>query len=174
MRTLRILFGAVIDLTIFGISLPWLTIATGRLLDRIFFPSARLDGPFFDLLGAALLLAGAAWLGWAWLLLVRDGRGHITELFGLNISPVTERLVTRGPFAVHRHPICLGYLAILAGIALMLGIFSALAVVIPLLLGLTHVYLRRFEEPCLLARFAGDYRAYASRVPMFWPKRRGN
>jgi len=168
-RIFRIILGACIDLTIFGVSIPWITIVAGKNLDAALFAAINLDSMFFDLIGIALIVMGAGWFSWASLLLIRDGHGYLTELFCIEISPVTERLITEGPFAVHRHPICVGYLAILAGVSFLLGVFGALVVVIPLLLFLTYIYLRLFEEPCLKRRFGSDYQVYAERVHLFWP-----
>jgi hypothetical protein len=50
-----------------------------------------------DIMGIVSIVAGAAWLLWAWYLLVREGHGYLTELFRMEISPVTDRLVTSGP-----------------------------------------------------------------------------
>lgn len=171
MRILRIIFGACIDLTIFGALIPWITIKAGKSLDAAFFVFVNLDYLFFDLIGTALIVLGAGWLSWACVLLIKDGHGYMTELFCIRISPVTEHLVTRGPFALHRHPICIGYLAILSGFSSLLGVFGALVVVIPLLFSLTYMYLRLFEEPCLLNRFSSDYQVYAERVHIFLPAR---
>ena len=171
-RIFRIILGACIDLTIFGVLIPWLTITAGKGLDAALFAAIDLGSRFFDLIGIAFIVVGAGWFSWASLLLIRDGHGYLTELFCIEISPVTERLVIEGPFAVHRHPICIGYLAILSGFSFLFGVLGALVVVIPLLLLLTYIYLRLFEEPCLQRRFGSDYRAYAERVHLFWPARR--
>lgn len=169
MRIWRIILGVVIDVAIFGALIPWATIRAGKILDIAFFASVDLDHLFFDLAGIACIVMGGGWLSWASLLLIRDGHGYLTELFGIRISPVTDRVVTRGPFAVHRHPICVGYLAILAGISLLLGVFGALVLLIPGLLALTYLYLRLFEEPGLRRRLGSAYQKYEERVSMFLP-----
>ena len=171
MRTFRIILGMGLDLLVFGLLVPGATILGGKQLDAVF-PALRLTHLLFDLLGIALIVSGAVWLFWAARLLITEGRGFLTELFGFRISPVPERLVTRGPFAVHRHPICIGYLAMLAGFSLILGSAGSLVVAVPLLLFLTYLYLRLFEEPALRKRFGADYQLYAGRVPLFWPAKR--
>ncbi len=138
------------------------------MFDTAFSLSLNLNAFLFDILGIALIVSGAAWLFWAWYLLVRRGRGYMTELFGIEISPVTERLVTGGPFSVHRHPVCVGYLLILAGIGLVSGSLGLTALGVPLLLALVYLYLRLFEEPALQRRFGYDYEAYSGRVPCFF------
>lgn len=172
MKMIRILLGGCLDLIIFGLLVPRWTIGAGRLLDAAFLPALPLDFPVFDLLGAALFIAGAGWLLWAFSLLITVGRGYMTELFGLRISPVTGRLVDRGPYALHRHPVSIGYLAMLCGTGLVLGSPGTVLVGGPLLLALGYLYLRLFEEPCLKKRLGNDYRQYAERVPIFFPFRR--
>ncbi|MCF8062336.1 MAG: ABC transporter permease [Deltaproteobacteria bacterium] len=172
MRVLRIALGACIDLALFGLVVPWAAIKAGRLLDGTLLSGLRFDHPALDACGFALTASGGAWLAASWFLLVRQGRGHATELFCVEVAPVTEQLVARGPFAVHRHPMCVGYLVLLLGIGLVIGSPGTALMVVPALLLLTYVYLRVFEEPCLEKRFGAAYRHYAERVPMLLPLRR--
>ncbi len=169
MRTFRIILGTLVDLALFGLFVPWATVRVGRMLDAAYPLSLNLNRLIPDIIGVALIVSGAAWLLWAWVLLVRDGHGYMTELFGVEISPVTERLVESGPFAVHRHPVCVGYLLAIAGLGMVIGSPGVVAVCVPLLLYLTYVYLRLFEEPALQRRFGQDYESYSGRVHMFFP-----
>jgi putative ABC transport system permease protein len=171
-RTVRIILGVCVDLIIFGALVPWAAIRGGRVLDRLFPLSLNLNRLPFDILGIASLALGTAWLVWAWYLLVKRGHGYMTELFGVEISPVTEHLVTGGPFSVHRHPVCVGYLLILAGVGLVIGSPGLTLLCAPLLFLPAYLYLRLFEEPSLQRRFGHDYEDYARRVPMFFPGKR--
>ncbi len=172
MRTFRIILGVFVDLVLFGVFVPWATVRVGRLLDTAFPVSLTINHLISDIIGITSIVSGAAWLLWAWVLLVREGHGYLTELFRVEISPVTDRLVTSGPFSVHRHPVCVGYLLILAGFGMVIGSPGVVAVCVPLLLYIAYVYLRLFEEPALQTRFGQDYEAYSGRVPMFFPLRR--
>jgi putative ABC transport system permease protein len=171
-RTFRIILGVCVDLVLFGVFVPWATVRAGRMLDTAFPLSLNINRHISDIAGIASIVSGAAWLLWAWFLLVREGHGYMTELFRMEISPVTDRLVTSGPFAVHRHPVCVGYLMILAGSGMVIGSPGVVAVCVPMLLYIVYVYLRLFEEPALQRRFGQDYEAYCGRVPMFFPIRR--
>jgi putative ABC transport system permease protein len=142
------------------------------MLDTAFPLSLNINRHILDIIGTASIVSGAAWLLWAWYLLVREGHGYLTELFCIEISPVTDRLVTSGPFSVHRHPVCMGYLLIIAGLGMVIGSPGVVAVCVPLLLYIVYVYLRLFEEPALQRRFGHDYESYSGRVPMFFPFRR--
>ena len=169
MRTFRIILGLCIDLILFGALVPWAAIRLGSLIDQSFFFFPNLDYLVFRLVGIAAIAAGAVWFFWAWYLLLRIGHGYMTELFGLEISPVTERLVTNGHFSFHRHPISVSYLLILAGIGMALGSPGLTIVCVPLLLSFAYIYLKVFEEPALQKRFGDAYGDYASQVRMFLP-----
>jgi putative ABC transport system permease protein len=168
-RTIRVIFGLGIDLVLFGALVPWATFWVGSALDTLFPLSVNFKGVFFNITGIVAIALGTAWLLWAWYLLVRVGHGYMTELFRIEISPVTEHLVTSGPFSFHRHPVCVAYLSILAGIGMAIGSLWSAAVCVPLLLVLVYAYLRLFEEPALMRRFEHDYEFYAVQVPMFLP-----
>lgn len=172
MRTLRIILGLCIDLILFGVLVPWATIRAGRISDVAFPDSLNFHSMVFNVIGIAFVAAGAAWILWAWYLLVKEGHGYMTELFGVKISPVTNRLVTHGPFSFHRHPVCVGYLLILAGIGMAIGSPGVTVVCVPLLFFATYVYLRLFEEPALRRRFGCDYDVYSGRTSMFFPFRK--
>ena len=79
------------------------------------------------------------------------------------------RLATTGPYAYSRNPLYLGTLLIgvgfaIAGETLLLG--AAFLIV------MLFIYwpVMRQEEAALISRFGGNYRAYASAVPLFWPR----
>lgn len=170
-RTFRIILGLCVDLILFGLLVPWLAIRAGHIFDSAFPILLNVNSLPSDLLGLILLMLGVAWLLWSWFLLVKQGHGYMTELFGIEISPVTERVVTTGPYSIHRHPVCAGYLLIIAGIGLLIG-SPGVVVIVPLLLVLVYFYLRLFEEPFLRRRLGHEYEAYADRVPMFFPFKR--
>ena len=172
MRTVRIILGIGVDLILFGGLVPWTAIRWGQMLDSAYSISFNPNRLPSEILAISLILLGSAWLLWAWYLLIHEGRGHMTELFGIEISPVTSRLVTRGPYFVHRHPVCAGYLLILAGIGMGIGSLGMTAVGVPMMLALVYIYLRLFEEPSLRKRFGHDYEVYSERVPMILPFKR--
>lgn len=110
--------------------------------------------------GAVLAWAGAAFTVWAKLTLGR----WFSASFG--VKPGHE-LVTRGPYAIVRHPMYTGLLVLGAGLgvaydsALTLGV--ALVFAVPLTL---HALI----EEQLFARHFGDaWEAYRARVPMMVP-----
>ena len=77
-------------------------------------------------------------------------------------------LVDSGPFALVRNPLYIGNVALWVGFALTAHLVW-LAPVIALLLGLEYHAIVRWEERLLEARVGAAYRAYAARVPRWWP-----
>ena len=80
-----------------------------------------------------------------------------------------ERLVTGGLYAFVRHPQYLGlFLSLFGeGVVHWPTVFSVS--VFPIIV-VVYYFLARREERAMLAQFGDEYRAYASRVPMFIPR----
>ena len=171
MRAIRIILGGCIDLVIFGLLVPRGTIKVGQMLDTALYESLHFNYPFLDLFGITLIVVAAGWLLWALFLLVTVGGGYMTEIFRIRISPVTVRLVDQGPYALHRHPVGISYLAILCGIGLVIDSPGTLLVGGGVLPVFFYVYLRMFEEPGLKKRLGSDYQRYTETVPIFFPIR---
>lgn len=79
-----------------------------------------------------------------------------------------HQLVTTGPFALVRHPIYLGMLLFLLGLAAATRHERALALAVPVFAIGTLVRIRS-EEALLQAQFGEAYLAYAARVKRFIP-----
>ena len=109
-------------------------------------------GRALDVAGAVLAIAGLGFAIWAGRTLGRS----LTPF----PRPVEEGLVTRGPFAVVRHPIYTGGLGLCVGYSLFAGP-AALALTIAL--GFLWAGKLRVEERLLTAVYDG-YPAYQARV----------
>ncbi|HUN99376.1 MAG TPA: isoprenylcysteine carboxylmethyltransferase family protein [Bradyrhizobium sp.] len=119
----------------------------------VLLPSPELSHALY-LASLLLVIAGTGFAIYAVLVLGRS----------LSILPEARRLVTRGPYAFVRHPLYLGEMVALAGVALQYLSASAL-----LLLGLVWVFqLQRmkYEERVLFQIFPeyGDYMARTARL----------
>lgn len=110
----------------------------------------------FPRLGAALVLAGLALMGWA-------AAQMVLARTTVNPRGQPAALVTGGVFAISRNPIYLGDALVLLGATVWLG--APLGLVI--LAGFVAVITRRFirpEEARLQAAFGADFTLWASRV----------
>ena len=113
-------------------------------------------GPPAPLFAGVLVLAALFWLGWALLLMRRAGTDPRP------FRPDTA-MVLGGPFRFGRNPIYLGFVGIMAGLALAWATPWAWLAVMGVFLWLDRFVIRR-EEAYLTARFGGEYTAYAARV----------
>jgi protein-S-isoprenylcysteine O-methyltransferase Ste14 len=125
----------------------------------------RLDG------GARAGIAGfpgAVWLGGAIVALALANDLWCAATFARHKTTIlphraASHLATDGPFRFSRNPIYVSHVAVVAGLALVIGSPGAL-----LLTPLLALALQKFavepEERHLLARFGDDYRAYMART----------
>jgi len=115
--------------------------------------------------GAGLAWSGAIFTVWAKLLLGR----WFSASFG--VKPGHE-LVTRGPYAVVRHPMYLGLLVLGAGLAIAYD--SAISLVVALAFVVPFVLHAMIEEQMFATHFGDAWRDYARRVPRWlpWPRPR--
>lgn len=118
-----------------------------------FFPSLRLGGNSYPVLGTIFLFAGIGLSQTAAALFKKEG----TEI--LPHSPTNKKLVTRGPFRITRNPMYLGMVFVLLGIAFYMG--SAPMFLAPLLQFLIlHFVFIPYEEKKMANIFGADYEAY--------------
>jgi protein-S-isoprenylcysteine O-methyltransferase Ste14 len=110
----------------------------------------------WNLVGVIPLLAGIA------LNLLADTAFRAAKT---TVKPFIESvaLVTSGVFGISRHPMYLGYVLILAGVALVLQSVSTY-IVIPVFIVLMEIVFIRVEERMLLAKFGEAYRNYQKSV----------
>jgi protein-S-isoprenylcysteine O-methyltransferase Ste14 len=105
-------------------------------------------------LGGSLIIVGAVVAAWA------------TRTAGPVDLERPARLVTRGPYAVSRHPMYVAWTLIYVGVALVFNVLWLL-VLLPLLGLLVHREARR-EESRLEDAFGDAYRTYRRRVRRYF------
>jgi len=117
-------------------------------------------------IGALVYFPGIAFLLWARLTL---GKMYfVSTSFGAQLY-ADHQLVTRGPFAIVRHPMYLGLIAAALGSLLLYHTWTALAYAVfaPFILFRAHR-----EEQALAAEFGEDWQDYCRRIPAFFPRLR--
>ena len=152
-QLVRSLAASLPALLLYVVALPWLALRCDRWLGLIW----RLPS-WIDVLAAFLCLAGAAIAACSFWALTIEGNGTPNPL-----APTT-RLVESGPFRRSRNPLMLGGWLFGAALAFLLRSASLMALVgIVVIAGMAYV--RRVEEPRMLARFGDAWRRYANRTP---------
>ncbi|HEY4944303.1 MAG TPA: isoprenylcysteine carboxylmethyltransferase family protein [Rhizomicrobium sp.] len=129
-------------------------------------PAARIALPpeavFFTAM--ALLWIGLLLYNWAVLTLGAFFRTSVTLLDG-------QRLVTRGPYRLLRHPAYTGGILLFAGVGLSTGNWIS-AVFAPLAAALAYVWRIHVEEIALRERFGAEFEARRRRtwavIPLVW------
>ncbi|MDH7499170.1 MAG: isoprenylcysteine carboxylmethyltransferase family protein [candidate division NC10 bacterium] len=167
MKVILIYAGSI---CLFLLLIPGASVVGGYFLDR------RLGSPSLpcrwicSLLGAVLLLVGLTFIKASWTNLLRIGKGHPQEAFGVALLPPTQKLVTDGPYAYTRNPMALGFFLHLLGILLIFRSLSALLLLYPLICILAVLYLKKIEEPHLTRQFGQEYLDYRERVSFLIPR----
>ncbi len=113
--------------------------------------------------GSLVYFPGIAFLLWARLTM---GKMYfVSTSFGAQLY-ADHRLVTKGPFAIVRHPMYLGLIAAAPGSLLLYQTWTALAYALfaPFVLRRAHR-----EEQVLAAEFGEEWQEYCNRVPGFFP-----
>jgi protein-S-isoprenylcysteine O-methyltransferase Ste14 len=134
-------------------ALPWLALRLDHWLGLVW----RLP-PWIDALAVCLIVAGGTLAVWSFWALTVQGLGTPNPLVP------TTRVVEGGPFRRSRNPLMLGGWVLGAGLAILLRSATLMALV-GLVATAGVVYVRRVEEPRMLARFGERWTAYASRTP---------
>lgn len=114
--------------------------------------------------GMLIYFPGLAFLLWGRLTL---GKMYfVSTAFGAQLY-ADHQLVTRGPFAIVRHPMYLGLIAAAVGSLLLYQTWTtaAFAIFAPFVL-----FRARREEQALAAEFGEEWRAYCHRVPALFPR----
>ena len=119
--------------------------------------------PVAAMVGAALVVGGAAVLVHAFFRFVAEGLGTPAP-----IAP-TANLVVGGLYRYVRNPMYLAVLAVIAGQALIFG--SVIVAAYGALVAAAFVaFVKAYEEPTLLARFGAAYDDYRRRVTGWIPR----
>jgi protein-S-isoprenylcysteine O-methyltransferase Ste14 len=112
------------------------------------------------MVGLGLTIAGCAFAIWARLTLGSNWSGRATVKAG-------HELITRGPYALARHPIYTGLLAAVAGTALVNGEWHGVLAFVLIVLGLMVKMSQ--EERLMVQTFPAAYPAYRQRVKALIP-----
>jgi protein-S-isoprenylcysteine O-methyltransferase Ste14 len=93
---------------------------------------------------------------------------YLKQAFLGNVEPVTDRLITTGPYRLVRHPLYLGMSVTTIGLAVafrsLLGMLIGLAVFIP-----AGLWRARIEEEALTRRFGVEWGDYAAKTYFISP-----
>src|ERR1700726_2227625 len=110
--------------------------------------------------GVVLCVAGFAFCIWARVTLGSNWSGVVTLKGG-------HELITRGPYAIVRHPIYTGLLTMIVATVIVFGHVAGI-IALPLVFWGLWIKLR-YEEKLMLQKFPDEYAAYQQRVRRLIP-----
>jgi len=167
-QNFRHIIGYLIGFLIFVIFIPAIIYSISKI-EHDFFSTSILNSATLRLVIAALLLLiGSIFAIWSNVDLFRKGEGGPTDVFNIDISPHSKRLVTTGPYRYSRNPMVFGMSSIYFAIALLVNTLGSL-VFCTLFILVIIVYLKRTEEKRLLKDFGEEYLDYKKRTSMIIP-----
>ena len=135
----------------------WLFMAAmAMLLLHFLIPVHEVVPSPYSYLGALLILAGLALNIWA---------DQLFKRAGTTVKPGerSTSLIVCGPYRFTRHPMYLGMIASLVGLAVLLGSLTPWAVVFAFILLVTICYMPA-EEKAMEEAFGEEYRRYCQRT----------
>ena len=115
-----------------------------------------------------LFVVGLIFTIWSNIDLFRIGKGGPLDVFYIELSPRSKKLVVSGPYRLTRNPMAFGVNSIYFAIAFFVNALASL-IACAFLLFLVVLYLKLAEEKRLLKDFGDDYRDYKKRVSMIIP-----
>lgn len=170
----RLIIGYVIGFSIFVITIPCLIYLVSQI-EHDFLQTPITDSSVLRFAIAGLLFViGAIFSIWSNIDLFRKGKGGPTDIFNIEISPRSKKLVVTGPYRFTRNPMVFGINSIYFSIAIFINTLAPLIFCLFFLFPIV-CYLKLTEEKRLLKDFGDEYLNYKKRVSMLipFPKRKG-
>jgi protein-S-isoprenylcysteine O-methyltransferase Ste14 len=161
-RILALVIGALI----FPITIPVLLIIVVPRVDNYLGINSFFYGLGNIIIGAMAIVIGGIVAMWTIAIQVSLASGT-----PFPVLP-TKKLLIVGPFKYCRNPMTLGTIIVYAGIAILIGSFSAL-VVVAIFAAILVGYLKIIEEKELQLRFGSEYIEYKNKTPFIIPIKLG-
>lgn len=161
----------LLEFAMFVVLVPLLLVTISLLADNFLGLKEWISfGRIGRLIGIVVAIMGLIlWAGSPTLLIV-EGKGEPLEGYAGPLTEGTQKLVRRGPYKYVRNPMYIGYLTLLAAIALLIDSPFLLFVGMPSWALWSNYYVTHYEEKSLEERFGDSYRQYKEEVPRWIPR----
>lgn len=160
--------GYAIGFSVFGILIPFLIYSFSQINHELFkiqiFASEVLKMAIF----VPLFIMGLFFAIWSNMDLFRVGKGGPADIFNIEVSPRSKKLVVTGPYRYSRNPMVFGANSIYFSIAIYLNSLVTIAL-IGLFLVFVVLYIKSTEEKRLFNDFGNEYLEYKRKVSMIIP-----
>jgi len=166
----RIVTSYVLVVLVYVIAMPAVAIILGNILDRkLHFTEGVIPQPYNYIVAVPVIILCWCLIIWTSRSIVKIGEGHPAEIFNVEVSPVTQKLIVVGPYHRVRNPMATGNITYMfIGLGVLTNSLS-MVLFYPAALLIAFLYFKIFEEPSLLERFGNDYIEYRNKTPMFFP-----
>ncbi len=156
---MRNAFGYILGFLLFVVGIPalmWLASGMPMLWPV---PAGR------AIIAGLLMIGGLSLSVWTIVYMKQRGKGNPMDAFGHEVAPRTQHLMTDGPYNFNRNPMLTGTLTYLAGVAVWLWHWEAVAVwAVFLAIMLVQVF---SEEKRLRRDFGQEYADYCKHTRRF-------
>jgi protein-S-isoprenylcysteine O-methyltransferase Ste14 len=169
----RHIAGYIVGILLFVITIPSLIYLTSQIGHSFFSIPIMNSNVARIIIVTFLFVVGLIFTIWSNIDLFRIGKGGPLDVFYIEISPRSKKLVVSGPYRLTRNPMAFGVNSIYFAIAFFVNSLASL-ICCAFLLILVVLYLKLTEEKRLLKDFGDEYREYKKRVSMIipFPKRK--
>ncbi len=160
--------GYIVGFLVFVIIIPLIIYLISQI-GHNFFKISIINSKFLKLAIVTILFSiGLIFTIWSNINLFRFGKGGPTDVFNVEISPRTKKIVVNGPYRFTRNPMVFGVNSIYLAIAFFINSLASLIFCLSFLLVII-LYLKLTEEKRLLKDFGDEYRDYKKTVSMIIP-----
>lgn len=164
----KYIIGYIVGFLIFVIVIPFLIYFISQI-GHSFFKIPIISSTVFRLIIAMILFVfGVILIIWTNIDLFRIGKGGPTDVFNIEVSPRSKKLVITGPYRFTRNPMVLGTNLVYFAIAIFINSLASLIFCLSFFI-IIIFYLKMTEEKRLLRDFGNEYCEYKKRVPMIFP-----
>lgn len=164
----KYIVGYIVGFLIFMIIIPFLIYFISQIENSLF-KIPILNSTIFRLVIAIILFVfGLTFTIWSNFDLLKTGKGGPTDVFNIEISPRSKKLVITGPYRFTRNPMVFGTNSIYFAITLAVNSLASLVFCLSFFL-IIIFYLKMTEEKRLSHDFGNKYLDYKKRVPMIFP-----
>lgn len=160
------LFALLMGVLIFPVGIPVILVLLLPMVDKKIGIGSFYTGYGNTVIGAIAILVGGSLALWTIFAQIKFASGTPFPMLP------TQKLLIFGPFKYCRNPMTLGTIISCCGLAILVGSYTALLVVVFFSLMLL-IYLKLIEEKELEMRFGQDYLEYKKNTPFILPIRIG-
>jgi len=164
----RHIVGYIVGVLVFMIIIPF-TVYKISQIGHNFLKISIINSEILKLVIVTFLFSvGLIFTIWSNIDLFRLGKGGPTDVFNVDISPRTKKIVVTGPYHFTRNPMVFGVNSVYFAIAFFINSLASLIFCL-FFLFVMILYLKLTEEKRLLKDFGDEYRDYKKRVSMIIP-----